>query len=287
MLCPRRGIQNAEEMCNGLHVQRVFSTPGRWWANSRLMATCSSVAWKRALNAFAVEHKIDVLHVHDLPLLGDALEVGRKLDLPVVADLHENYPEMMAQALHDTRYGRMSAAQLVQRLTVSIDKWQRYERRVVPRADAVIVVIEEARERILRLGVAPERIHIVANYTPLVNPAVKIEKKHECAADEKFKVVYAGGFVATRELHTVMCSCPFVSAETPGLQVVLIGGHEAAIKALQRYIDKKRVQDRVVLVDWRPLEEVMEHIQSSQVAWRRWLNHPTTMHQSITNCFSI
>ena len=266
MLCPRRGNQKAEEMCNGIHVQRVFSKPGRWWANARLMANCSSVAWKRALHAYAVEHKIDVLHVHDLPLLGDALEVARKLDLPVVADLHENYPEMMAQALHDTRYGRMSAAQLVQRLTVSIDKWRRYERRAVPRADAVIVVIEEARERLIRLGVAPERIHIVANYTPLEDPAVKIDKKHACAADEKFKVVYAGGFVATRELHTVIDAVALLSpAETPGLQVVLIGGHEAAIKALQRYIDKKRVQDRVVLVDWRPLEEVMEHIQSCQV----------------------
>jgi glycosyltransferase involved in cell wall biosynthesis len=171
----------------------------------------------------------------------------------------------------------MSAAQLVQRFTVSIDKWGRYERRAVPQANAVIVVIEEARERLLRLGVTQERIQVVANYTPLADLATPCNKPYEYVADEKFKVVYAGGFAATRDLYTVIDAVALLSqTETPGLQVVLIGGTGAALESLRRYTNKKQIQDRVVLIDWRPMEEVMEHIKSSRVCLVSHVKSPHT-----------
>jgi len=61
------------------------------------MSSCYSKHWERAIENFLTSFSVDVLHVHDLPLLGTALLVGKRHRTPVVADLHENYPAMLEE----------------------------------------------------------------------------------------------------------------------------------------------------------------------------------------------
>jgi len=239
------------------------------------MATCSSLDWKRAIYSYAAENSIDVLHIHDLPLLGVALEVGRQLGIRVVADLHENYPEMLAELLRSTWSGAITPSQVIQHFTVSLDRWKRYEERVVPQADEVIVVIEEARDRLVQMGVPPERLHVVANYTPLSD--LSAPQGSPQAVNDHFNVLYAGGFAATRDLYAVMDAVALLSPEeVPNLRVVMLGGKGAELEFMLRYARDKGVQDRVVLTDWRPMEEVMKQIRRSRVCLVPHVKSPHT-----------
>jgi len=277
MLCPRRNSQASQEVWQDIHVQRVFSTPMRWWTNWQLMATCSSGGWKRAIYTYVKENQIDVLHVHDLPLLGEAIDVGYQLNIPVIADLHENYPQLLAEVQNSRRSGALSAAQIVQRYSVSVDRWRRYEAQIVPQATSVIVVIEEARERLLQLGIAPERIHLVANYTHLTDIVDSHETQPESASGELFNVVYAGGFAATRDLHTVVDAVALIEhTKMPGLRVLLMGGSGTELEALNNHVAQRHAQDRVVVLDWRPMKEVWEQIESSQVCLVPHVKSPHT-----------
>lgn len=150
-----------------------------------------------------------------------------------------------------------SFGQLASRTIVSIPKWKRYEQRIVPEANDVIVVIEEASERLIDMGVDAERLHVVGNYAA---PPKGESKKTDLSAgpsDVPFRVVYAGGFDATRDLETVVRSVQHLPAEEyPDLAVHLIGGTGRALEQMRELTETLRVQDRVHIEAWMPLEEV-------------------------------
>ncbi|MBM3318888.1 MAG: glycosyltransferase, partial [Candidatus Eisenbacteria bacterium] len=146
LFCLALGAQPARETVEGIRVLR-HPMPRRFWkkAGALILVLPAYRLWFRArLGRFLAEQRIEALHVHDLPLIGEGLRAARAAGIPLVADLHENYPA--AVRLYD--WARRWPA----RWLVRPAAWERYERRVVPAAERVIVVIEEARERLIRLG---------------------------------------------------------------------------------------------------------------------------------------
>jgi hypothetical protein len=122
---------------------------------SRYLLTRVSPLWKRALERVLVTDGIDAIHVHDLPLAKTALAVGERCDLPVVLDLHENYPAAVRQwrrTAAANRSGRsLDPRRLVGRLLTTDVRLRRLERRCVGRADQVLTVTVEAKNALLAL----------------------------------------------------------------------------------------------------------------------------------------
>jgi glycosyltransferase involved in cell wall biosynthesis len=268
LLCPRYDAQNSVEAWNGTRVQRVFSTPTRRWENFRMLAIRRSPRWQRKIGRFVADNEIEVLHVHDLPLLGEALKVGRRFDIPVVADLHENYPAMLGQQARVPRHqSGSSLLWLFRRLFVSVARWQSHEADVAPQADAVIVVIEEARERVISLGVRPDRVHVVANYVPLseLNRMVAASSLGQPTQADRFGVTYVGGFGSSRDLHTVIDAAALLRDKIPELRVTLVGGTAQQVAVLQGHAARKGVSDQVEVLSWVPFEQVIAHIATSTV----------------------
>jgi len=47
---------------------------------------------EESIDRYVLDNGLDVLHVHDLPAVASALSVARRRGIPVVYDMHENYP---------------------------------------------------------------------------------------------------------------------------------------------------------------------------------------------------
>ncbi len=248
LLCVKKGNQAADESLNGVTVKRVFSSAQRWWARLWLMARCRSKSWEHAIEAFVVEKGIEALHVHDLPLLGVALAVGRRHNIPVVSDLHENYPAMIAARLSVPLLMTGSMQQVALRLVTSVEQWAEYERVTVPRADQIITVIEEARERLVGQGISPDKIHVVGNYASMDD--ISEQPEH---SGKSFTLVYAGGFGATRDLPTVVRAVSLIDrAAYTGLQVILVGGKDRTYDQLRKLSKDLGVSDCVRVLRWLP-----------------------------------
>ena len=71
---------------------------------------------------------------------------------------------------------------------------------MLPQADKVITIIEEARERIAGLGIDPEKICIVSNTINFENLSVKNKKKET----ESFILFYGGAINIHRGLQMVL-----------------------------------------------------------------------------------
>lgn len=118
--------------------------------------------WITHLLAAARLHDADLIMVRDLPLAPTALWVGRRLRLPVVLDMAENYPAMIRDVW---RTGRAKAFDVLVRNPWLIAQVERY---VLPRMDHVITVVEESSSRVEALGVARQRISCVSNRPPVM-----------------------------------------------------------------------------------------------------------------------
>ena len=278
LLCPKSDGQAARELVNGVEVYRVFSRLQRAWSSWNLMRSCRSGGWYRAIDDFVKDCRPDVLHVHDLPLVGTALEVAERHSIPLIADLHENYPAMLDEGNSLPINRITSIGKLVSRVAVSIPGWEKYERQVVPQADQVIVVVEEAKDRLVNIGVSSEQIHVVSNY------ASQIEMRQQVKAAERsytehtpFRLLYAGGFDPSRDLQTVVRAVSKLpQADYPNLQVQLVGGKGRDLVQLQEQIDSLGLTDRVLLSAWMPLADVENLIVEADVGLVPHVKSPHT-----------
>jgi glycosyltransferase involved in cell wall biosynthesis len=268
LLCLRRGAQPERENWHGIEIHRVFSRPERWWSQWRLMTTCYSRAWRVAIERFVSDTGVNVLHVHDLPLVGSSLAAVSEQAIPVIVDFHENYPAMLADSQKIPLRRVTSLGSLVSRLSVSIPRWQSYEEAVAPKANHVIVVIEEARDRLLSLGVPSDCIHVVGNYATLDdtesdNP---VQDDNDHNSEENMRVVYAGDFGPVRDLPTVLNALKLLPEEIRSrIDVQLIGGQGRDLVQLREHAKALGIAERVELIPWLPRTDAERLIGKADV----------------------
>jgi glycosyltransferase involved in cell wall biosynthesis len=222
------------------------------------MTRCYSGTWESAIEEFAVTTNADALHVHDLPLLGPALKVAGKMRIPVVADLHENYPAMLDVTLKVPFHQITSLGSLASRLSVSVSRWSAYEASAVPQAQRVITVIEEARDRVVGMGVSAERVTVVSNYATLD----EVDERQEATShpirheNSELSLVYAGGFGPTRDLITVLEAVKALPTDVRSeINVTLIGGMGKDLAQLKQHAAELGIEENVSLLPWLPRPE--------------------------------
>jgi glycosyltransferase involved in cell wall biosynthesis len=161
-----------------------------------------------------------------------------------------------------------SLGSLVSRLSVSVPKWSAYEASAVPKAQRVISVIEEARDRLVHMGVAAANVSVVGNYATLDDVDTWQEAKETAVRHDKspLRVVYAGGFDPTRDLVTVLEAVkvlpdPIRSA----LDVKLIGGTGKYLEQLQRLTANLGIEENVTLLPWLPRAEAEQLMLEADV----------------------
>ena len=251
LLCVRDEGQMTHEKWGGITVLRVFNKYQRLGARFSLLSRRKSRLWEAEIRKNALTHKIDVIHVHDLPLLGDSIKVGRDCNIPVVSDLHENFPAMLDTENSVSIFSVSSWQKLVSRVLTSVRKWVVYEKNIIKQADVVIAVVDEARERLIKLGVSALNVYVIGNYASIDNG-----KFNKTVDNHKFTLVYAGGFALTRDLNTVIRAVAEIDdADFPNVEVILIGAKGRMGEKLERLATKFGVSSRVRVMPWMAQED--------------------------------
>jgi glycosyltransferase involved in cell wall biosynthesis len=223
------------------------------------------------LRRFLREFAIEALHVHDLPLISEGLHAARARGIPLIADLHENYPA--AIRLYDWTH------RFPGRLLVRPAAWDAYERRSVPQADRVIVVIEEARDRLLAMGIDPERITVVEN-------TVHVDEFENFPIDtsltehfrDRFVITYVGTFDRHRGLDSVLSATARLRAAVPEMLLILVGAG-ATEDALRSRAARLELAGHVRFEGWQPFSRFPSYICASDVCL---IPHLKTAHTDTT-----
>ncbi len=169
--------------------------------------------------------KPDLIMVRDIPLAPIALKIGKKYNIPVIADIAEHYPAMIKELPH--RYGK----NLISRFLLYRLKWFDFiEKITIVNSDFVFVVTKEQKERFVSsYGVKPDKIAVVSN-TPDIKPEELTPKEKK--TDETVKIIYTGKLEAEFRGIEIMLEAAAKLAEAP--VEFIIAGYGDALKVLEQ-----------------------------------------------------
>lgn len=206
----------AEARAEGM-VHRMAPLP---WLGRRLDRATSFPAffnprWARHVLGVARRAGVELLAVRDLPLAPTALWAGRRLGIPVVIDMAENYPAMIRETWDAGRQGPLDILVRNPSAVEAVERW------ALPRADRVVVVVEESAARIRALGVRPERIAVVSNTPPLERVQAPPRPARDRAAP--LELVYLGLMEVARGVADVLRAVRILRDRGEAVRLRLIG----------------------------------------------------------------
>ena len=210
----------------------------------------------------------DVIQAHDMFVAGSVF--AARTNVPVILDLHENYPAATEQ--YRTAYPTLK--RLLFALFQYRGRMDRIERRYIARSAAVFTVTEEATDRVLKK--CPQAIVATipnverrdfGSDTPGVTKQFGTHGSDQHL--EPLRIVYTGGFEVLRGLHTVVRALvllPEAGGEQPNVHLDLIGARDSDyVRRLRGEVNKLNLAKRVTLHEWIPPEEVTARIDSADL----------------------
>lgn len=261
LLCFNFGKSPDSEIYSGVYIRRVFMPH---WLYKKLSALILTVPlyrwfWYWHIRDFVNRYKIDCLHIHDLPLCGIALELKKNYEIPVIADMHENYPVLIEQ--------EKWANTFCGKLLINKKKWYNVEKSWLSKVDHIICVAEEMKERLDKIITIPKTYTILPNY---IDPEyfLGIQKSNPDIEEKfrgKFGVMYYGGIDSTRGIETLLEAGKILKDKIKSLMIILIGTG-SILPDLQRLAKKLGINDIVAFEGWQNPANLISYMKNTQVA---------------------
>lgn len=219
--------------------------------------------WEKRLSALLRSEKFEAIHVHDLPLASLALKLKKKYGLHYVLDLHENWPALLNISTH--------TKSLLGRVLCSIPQWEQYEKEQVSLADRVVVVVDEAKDRLVMNGAEKEKIAVVSNTLNM-----ELFNFPEQIRDSKFvTMVYGGGINYHRGIQYVIEATPSIIAKIPNFRLWIIGSG-SYLAHLKEQVESLGISRSVKFFGWKKQDELLKLVSQSDYAIIPHIRSPHT-----------
>jgi len=272
LVCRNLARRAPEERLAGLHVHRLHPLRSDRLNALATFPAFANPVWIRRTAEVVRNVGVGALIVRDLPLALTAAVVGRHHGVPVILDMAENYPAMLRDV---TRFERFKLQNVLVRNPALAGLVERVALRVV---DRVVVVIEEARDRLIRAGVPAGRVTIVRN-TPRVDITEFPAEWGVANGDaSKLTVVFVGGLEPMRGLDEALEMLAVAVGCVSELRFTIIGNGrwkgdlEARVRALG-------LSDHVNFTGRREYQRALFEVQRADVGL---IPHRVTAHTSST-----
>jgi len=205
-------------------------------------------------------HRIDALHVHDLPYAFATVLAGKVLGIPVVFDMHEHYTCMLEISYESAAYRWLKPFGFLQLMPLRIE-----EKLACCWATRVIVVADEHIARITGLGARRDNLMVITNTedTDYFDGLPIDEAVLERYKDD-FVLLFTGVFTAHRGMEAAIDALPRILEKIPNARLLLVGDGYAR-KDWERQVDALGLTDRVTFTGYQRFESLPTYIQCSDV----------------------
>jgi len=233
----RRPDDDATGDVAGVHVRRLD-------VQRQYMAFFVRVAW--TLLRSQSRRRYALVQVATLPdWLVLAVLPLRLVGVPVLIDLHESMPDFFR-----SRFPRAGNPIVHRALVIA-------ERLSIAASSHAITVNDALRDRLVRLGVAPDRVSVVRNTPSLARFDPSAHAARTFMSDGTLRLVYAGALTPTYELDVAVRAVASIVSRRPDLAVHLdVYGRGDSRDDLAALATSLGITDRVTLHGRIPLEDV-------------------------------
>lgn len=258
LVCDNRKGRPHEENYGEMRIRRIRNRARSTRGAGQLFALPIfwNPIWVSQFVPLVLARRFEVLHAINLTMVPLALAVGRLLRIPVVYDMYENYPAALRSWNLRGRFNRVfrnpRAADLLDRVCVRA-------------ADYLLVVTEEAEERLRDLGVQHDRIAVIHN-TPDLDAMGQYPLEQEIV--EKYKddyvVLYTGWLSPERGLETAIDATALIRRHIANARLVIAGGGPSE-EALRTFARSRGATDYVEFTGWLDHRLFPSYIVAAQV----------------------
>ncbi|MGQ9542460.1 MAG: glycosyltransferase family 4 protein [Armatimonadota bacterium] len=243
--------EKLQEWRGRLQPRRLLDdTPERWRAPLTLPYYVNPI-WRRAIRDLVVKEDCRLLIVRDMPLVLAATAVGKRYGVPVIFDMAENYPAVMA--VWRRWEGRKRA--LVNLFARNIALARIVERASTRAADSVLVVVPEHVERVSRLRGTASGIFVVEN-TPVLEELDDLYCRYQRMPEWQpfvgtLEVVYGGNVHFYRGVDTLIDAATVLKArQEADVRFTVVGTGKVA-ERLKELARQAGVEDMVRFMGWQ------------------------------------
>ncbi|MFO7525321.1 MAG: glycosyltransferase family 4 protein [Ignavibacteriaceae bacterium] len=203
-----------------------------------------------------LEFKPDFIHAHDLPMSPLGIFFGRLYRIPIILDMHENYPAAL-EAFQ--KKGVLNYIFKNYRTAKILEKY------CIRKADRIITVVEENAARMVESGIAVQKVFVVSNTVDLETFAtgaidVNIVNKYK----DKFVLLYTGFVSPERGLDTIVKGMEFLKDEFTNV-LLLIVGNGISLPFLQNIVSQKKIGSLVEFIPWPGHENLGSYLEIAKV----------------------
>jgi len=203
-----------------------------------------------------VEFKPDYIHAHDLPMVPIGLMFKKILRLPVIFDMHENYPEALKAfgktGLINFLFKNYKAAKLLEKFCIK-------------RSDSIITVVQENSMRLINQGVGKEKIYLVSNTVDLDTFAIEPVDENIL---EKYRnriiLLYAGYVTPERGLDVVVRGMSFLKEKISNAKLLIIG-NGISIPPLKKISNDLSLDDFVEFIEWPGHDKLSSYFKVAKI----------------------
>ncbi|MDP8209355.1 MAG: glycosyltransferase family 4 protein [Candidatus Stygibacter australis] len=260
LLCFRFGDENEESDFYGakiirIRINRKLSRKLRALTNT--IFDIYTAYWCRNMVEFVKKYNLEILHIHDLYLVGAALKAKKKLGngVKVCGDLHENY----ADALKYYKFSNTFPGNIL----ISVKKWQLTEKKWLSQLDRAVVVVEEMKNRIAG-DIASEQVFVCENCPEIVSfQGEKNDNKIIEKYKDKFVLSYIGAFDWHRGIDTLLRAISELKT-IENLVVCIVGTGKIALE-LEALAVKLGIREKVYFEGWQPPDILPDYFRISNI----------------------
>lgn len=225
--------------------------------------------WYNYVIKYVIKYETDILHAHDLYMARPAKWAADRLKIPLILDLHENYPA----AVKEYQWANMFPSSLI----VRPEKWKRKERKYLSYAEKIIVLSSSFRN--LLLSEYPElsrdRFEIYPNVPDIERMLSYGINKNIIPLDGRKIVFYFGVISKRRGIFTALEALEQVVTEHPLLHLLLVGPIDKAEKEIfSRAFMKDGIREHITYIPWKDIGEFPSLANASAICISPILKNP-------------
>ena len=241
------------EVMDGLEVHRLKPRGGERTNYALSFPAFFNPIWRRFLDRIIREQGIDLVIVRDLPMAIAGIRAGRRHRIPVVFDMAEDYVAMVRDIWRARKFRGFNLVVRNPYLARLVEKYS------LKKADHVLVVVDESRERVVGEGVPPGRVSIVGNTPPLsafTRDLPSADSMLEAIA-RRYSAIYTGGVQMGRGIQLVLAAIPEIVRTIPDFLFV-VAGDGYAVGRLKAMARRQEVENHVMWTGWVDHERIFD-----------------------------
>lgn len=214
--------------------------------------------WEYQIKKIIKTNKINILHIHDLPLCDVGVKLKKQFGYKLICDQHEYYSNWI---VHTDTYNKFPG-----NIIKHLSNWKKFEKDYLPQSDLVITIEEPLKKiYIENIGIDPNKIICIPN-TPLKsifnekNIKQEIVKKYQ----KHFVIFYAGGIDILRGIDIIIASLKLIKSKIPNIKFVFAGKIFKGYNPL-KHAEELGVKDLIEFLGFLPINEIPSYIAGSDV----------------------